>query len=60
MMGVANAAVLAACFCRDPDRDWSWWKADYPRHDKVSESYLARYALILAKMVDISGMTVST
>jgi hypothetical protein len=51
MLGFSNAAVIAATFCKDPDQDWTWWKAEYPAYDKASDTYQETYYRILATIV---------
>ena len=47
---LADAGEIIAAFCRDPSKDWSWFKSAYPGHDKEDEAYLSLHRSMINKL----------
>lgn len=49
-MWIADAAFVAAAFCRAPDEDAAWWKREYWAHPKEGPAFTAVRSALLAKL----------
>lgn len=36
----ADAALIASALCSTPDKDYIWWKGEFPSFDKCARSYI--------------------
>ena len=46
-MWLADAAVIAAAFCTEVDKDWRFFKRENPAYPKESHEYVATYERLL-------------